>query len=276
MEPIEKQKVNENIENKVIDEKKNTTAALFIKVGIIVLSILMIVGFGIKVLPGAVTVSTNGSKRDIPINSVDTNEKKVALSFDTSWGDDDTQNILDILAKYNVKATFFMTGSWVEKYPNDVKKIAAAGHDLANHSESHKQMSQLSKEQCDNEIMKVHNKVKELTGIDMNLFRAPYGDYSNILVETARECGYYTIQWDVDSLDWKDYGTKSIIDMVVNNKHLGNGSIILMHNGAKYTPEALDSVIKGIQDKGYRIVPISQLIYTGEYTVDHTGRQIKK
>ena len=80
----------------------------------------------------------------------------------------------------------------------------------------------------------------------------------------------------MDSLDWKDYGVDSIINKTVNNKKLGNGSIILMHNGAKFTPEALEAVILGLKEKGYEIVPVSQLIYTAEYTVDHTGRQFAK
>jgi peptidoglycan-N-acetylglucosamine deacetylase len=258
------------------NEPERVDISLFVKVGIVVLSIVLIVGLGVKMLPNAVTVSSSGSKRDLPIYCVNTEENKVALSFDAAWGNEDTQNILNILAKYDVKVTFFMTGEWVNKYPDDVKAIAAAGHDLGNHSENHKQMSQLNKEQCIDEIMKPHNRIKELTGIEMNLFRAPYGDYNNNLVGSARECGYYTIQWDVDSLDWKDYGVESIINKTVNSKDLGNGSIILMHNGAKYTPEALESIITGLMNKGYEIVPISQLIYTGSYTVDHTGRQFQK
>ena len=249
---------------------------LFVKIGIIVLSLLLVIGLGAKIIPDAVSVSNIGRKRDLPIYCVNTDENKVALSFDAAWGNEDTQNILDILAKHNVKVTFFMTGEWVGKYPEDVKHIAAAGHDLGNHSENHKQMSQLSADQCKEEIMKVHKRVKELTGINMNLFRPPYGDYNNTLVGTARDCGYYTIQWDVDSLDWKDYGADSIINKTVNHKKLGKGSIILMHNGAKYTPEALEKIIVGIQEKGYQIVPISQLIHTGEYTIDHTGRQFSK
>jgi len=250
--------------------------SLFVKIGIIVLTIIVLIGLGIKFLPNAITVSSIGSKRDLPIYCVNTEYNKVALSFDAAWGNDDTQNILDILAKNNVKVTFFMTGEWVNKYPEDVKAIAAAGHDLGNHSENHKQMSQLSKEQCTTEIMKVHNKVKELTGIEMNLFRPPFGDYNNNVVGTARDCGYYTIQWDVDSLDWKDYGVDSIIKKCTQHKNLGKGSIILMHNGAKYTPEALEKVIIGLKDQGYELVPISQLIYNGEYTIDHTGRQFAK
>jgi peptidoglycan/xylan/chitin deacetylase (PgdA/CDA1 family) len=134
----------------------------------------------------------------------------------------------------------------------------------------------MSREQCIDEITKAHDKVKKLTGIDMNLFRAPYGEYNNTLVGAARDCGYNTIQWDVDSEDWKDYGVDNIVKMVVENKYLGNGSIILMHNGAKGTPKALEAIITGLQEKQYRIVPISQLIIRGEYTIDNEGRQFAK
>lgn len=249
---------------------------LFMKVGIIVLSIIAIIGFGIQILPNSVAVSTLNNKKDLPIYSVATDEKKVALSFDVSWGNDDIADILDILAKYNVRATFFLTGEWIEEYPEDVKSIALAGHDLGNHSENHHQMSQLSKEECIEEIMDVHDKIKELTGIDMDLFRAPYGDYNDTLLETATDCGYYTIQWSIDSEDWKDYSEDIIARTVLNNNALTNGSIILMHNGAKNAPEALDDIIIGLHKKGYQIVPVSQLIIQGEYTVDHTGRQFVK
>ena len=258
------------------NEKEQTNTALFVKIGIVVLSMIMIIGLAIRILPDAITVSNISSKRDLPIYCVDTEEKKVALSFDAAWGNEDTHIILDILAKHDIKVTFFMTGEWVNKYPDDVKAITAAGHDLGNHSENHKQMSQLSQEQCVEEIMKVHETVKNLTGVEMNLFRPPYGDYNNTLVGSARDCGYYTIQWDVDSLDWKDYGVDGIINKTVNNKKLGNGSIILLHNGAKYTPEALELIIIGLKDMGYELVPVSQLIYSGEYKVDHTGRQFEK
>lgn len=178
------------------NEVKDVT--LFVKIGIIVLTCILFIGLGIRFLPDAISVSNFAGKRDLPIYCVDTDENKVSLSFDAAWGNEDTQTILDILAKHDVKVTFFMTGEWVRKYPEDVKKIAQAGHDLGNHSENHKQMSQLSKEQCVEEIMKAHNRVKELTGVEMDLFRPPYGDYNNTLVGAAREIGYYTIQWDVD------------------------------------------------------------------------------
>ncbi len=253
-----------------------TNASLFVKVGIVVLSIIMIVGFGMKLIPGAITVTTLSTRNDLPIHSVECEDPRVSLSFDVAWANDDIQRILDILDKHELKATFFLTGEWANQYPEDVKAIAAAGHDLGNHSEKHKEMTRLSKKECIQEIAKTHEQVKKLTGVEMKLFRAPYGAYNNTLVGIARECGYYTIQWNIDSYDWKDYGVDSILDRTVDNRKLGNGSILLMHVGTQYTAEALDKIIIGLQEKGYEIVPVSQLIYTGDYKVDQMGRQIEK
>ncbi|OUP22211.1 chitooligosaccharide deacetylase [Lachnoclostridium sp. An196] len=243
------------------------------KAGILALCLtVVLVGtifFGEDTVPASALVES----RRLPIYCVQTEAPKVSLSFDAAWGNEDTNDLLSILAKHNIKTTFFMTGGWVESYPEDVKAISDAGHDLGNHSENHKQMSQLSAEECKDEIQKVHDKVKELTGKDMFLFRPPYGDYNDTLIEAANGLGYHVIQWDVDSLDWKDYGADAIVSKVVDHPHLGNGSIILMHNGATYTKDALEQVITGLTDKGYEIVPISELIYTENYEMDHEGRQ---
>ena len=137
-----------------------------------------------------IATSSTVGKRELPIYCVDTDKKQVALSFDAAWGDEDTIQILDILDKYNVKVTFFMTGGWVEAYPDKVKEIAARGHDLGNHSENHKQMSKLSVADQTSEIMKVHEEVKALTGIEMTLFRPPFGDYNNSLITTYKLSEY--------------------------------------------------------------------------------------
>ncbi len=226
----------------------------------------------------SVHASNTVGNRELPIYCVKTDEaggKKIALTFDAAWGNEDTKKILEILKKNNVKVTFFMTGGWVESYPEDVRAILADGHDLGNHSENHKNMSQIFDAEKKEELMKVHEKVRELTGYEMFLFRPPYGDYDNAVIKVARECGYYPIQWDVDSLDWKDYGVDSIIKTVTGHKHLGSGSIILCHNGAKFTSEALDKLIQNLKDQGYTFVPLSELIYRDHYHLDHEGRQIK-
>lgn len=236
--------------------------------------LMLSVSYNRRIADRVIASSSTVGNRELPIYCVQTDKPQISISFDAAWGNEDTQQILDILAKHKVKATFFMTGGWVESYPDDVKAIYAAGHDLGNHSENHKNMSQLSDAEKTSELMTVHKKVKELTGFDMFLFRPPYGDYDNAVVLNAKANGYYTIQWDVDSLDWKDYGVDAIIDTVVNHKHLGNGSIILCHNGAKYTALALDTMLTQLTEKGYEFVPISQLIIKDNYHMDHEGRQI--
>lgn len=246
-----------------------------LKCGVYLLAAFAVLRGVLVTVKANVSVSNSVNGRELPIYCVETEEPKVALSFDAAWGNEDTQKILDILKKNDVHVTFFMTGGWVESYPDDVKAILAAGHDLGNHSENHKNMSQLSDEEKKEELMAVHRKVQELTGYEMFLFRPPYGDYDNAVVNVAKDCGYYTIQWDVDSLDWKDYGVDSIIKTVSEHKHLGNGSIILCHNGAKFTAQALDTLIKKLKEQGYSIVPVSELIYRDNYHLNVEGRQIR-
>lgn len=229
---------------------------------------------GIAYAGPKVAVASATVPKEIPIYCVEREDKVVALTFDAAWGNEDTQQILDILEKHGVKATFFATGGWVESYPEDVKKIIEAGHVIGNHSEHHKFMTKLSDEQKKQEILLVHDKVKKLTGYEMCLFRPPYGDYNDDVVKVADSLGYYTIQWSVDSLDWKDYGVDSIIKTVTQHKYLDNGAIILMHNGAKYTASALDAVITNLKEQGYSFATVAQLIHTGKYHIDHTGKQI--
>lgn len=145
----------------------------------------------------AITAST--ATKELPIYRVKTDKPQVALSFDAAWGNEDTKKILETLKKYKINVTFFMTGGWVESYPDDVKAIYDAGHDLGNHSENHKHMPQLDASGMCDELNKVTEKVKKITGTTMCLFRPPYGDYDNNLIIQAKSCGYYTIQWNVDN-----------------------------------------------------------------------------
>jgi len=242
-----------------------------VKPGFLLLALAVIVVSAVTLIPSAISTGAGAGKRDLPIYCVQTEEKKIALSFDAAWGNEDTSKILEILKKHNVKVTFFMTGGWVENYPDDVKAILAHGHDLGNHSENHKHMTQLSENEKTEELMKVHNKVKELTGYDMFLFRPPYGDYDNGVVKTARDCGYYTVQWDVDSLDWKDLSAKEILSRVC--KRAQSGSIILMHNNGLHTAKAVPMIIRALKDKGLKFVPIGELIYRENFSIDANGKQ---
>lgn len=142
--------------------------------------------------------------RLIPIYCVDdNNQKKIALSFDAAWGNEDTEELIKILGKYNIKATFFVVGSWVDKYPESVKQLSDAGHDIENHSNSHPHMPQLSVAQMTEELNLCNEKISAITGKKPILFRAPYGDYNNSMLETVTNNGMYTIQWDVETLATK-------------------------------------------------------------------------
>lgn len=260
-----------------IEDKKIPSRGLgkAVGLGIFLLGILLLAGEVFRHNPITIMTSSTVGKRELPIYCVETAEQELALTFDAAWGNEDTAEILEILKRQEVRVTFFMTGGWVEAYPEDVKAILQAGHDLGNHSENHLNMSRLSDTEKKEEIMSVHKRVKELTGYEMNLFRPPYGDYDNAVVNTAKKCSYFTVQWDVDSLDWRDYGVDSIIETVTEHEHLGSGSIILCHNGAKYTAEALEEMIVKLKEKGYSFVPVSELIYKENYHMNHEGRQIQ-
>lgn len=224
------------------------------------------------------TSSTAQKSRKIPIYCVDTQgQKKVSLTFDSTWGKEDdsaeNQKLLAILKDENVHATFFLIGSWMRKYPEIVKQIVADGHDVANHSDQHPQATNMQQKDIEADIMAAHKEIKNYTGQDCNLYRAPYGEYNNTVLEAAEACHYHTIQWDVDSIDWRGDDAATIVKRVLEHKHLGDGSIILLHNVGKHTVEALPDIIKGLKEKGFEIVPVSELIYKDNYVVDGEGRQ---
>ncbi len=211
--------------------------------------------------------------KEKPIYCVDTTEKKVAISFDAAWGADHTLKILDILDSHNVSATFFLVGFWVDKYPKMVKEIDVRGYEIGNHSENHPQMSKLTSSQMKTELESVNKKIYELTNKNTILFRPPYGDYNDELINTVRSLGMHTIQWSIDSLDWKEYGRQQLINRVLKN--VKNGDIILFHNNAKYTADALPEIIYELQNRGFKVCSIGELIYKNDYYVDLRGIQYK-
>lgn len=214
-------------------------------------------------------VQTASEPKEVPIYRVQSDSKQVAISFDAAWGDEETNQLLDILDDEGVKATFFLVGDWVDNFPDDVKEIYSRGHDIGNHSDTHPHMPQLSIGDETSEIQKCNDKIEAITGHAPTLFRAPYGDYNNDVVKTVKSLGMYCVQWDVDSLDWKDPTPEQMCKTVLDK--VCDGSIVLMHNGAKNTPAALPSIIEGIKDKGFEIVLIKDLIPEGEYYTDVQG-----
>lgn len=212
------------------------------------------------------------SEKEIPIYFVEMEDKKLAISFDAAWGCERTEKILDVLRKYNVQATFFLTNIWLDDYPDMAKKIADAGHEIAMHSVTHPHMSQISREEVKRELDGNYQRIVEVTGYTPQLFRFPFGEYDNKSIDVVREKGYYPIQWSIDSLDWMESKTaEDIIDRVELGLH--PGAIILCHNNGTYTADAIEKIIPYAQQQGYQFVPIGQLIYKGDYETDHQGME---
>ncbi len=210
-------------------------------------------------------------KRELPVYSVERSDNAIAISFDASWGGDKTMRILDILDQYNVKATFFLVGLWVDKYPELVKEIAARGHEVENHSDKHPHMSKLSAEQMRAELKNVSDKIETLTGKRPTLFRPPYGDYNNQVVTVSRAEGYECVQWSVDSLDWKNRGVSDLVKRATTG--VKGGDIVLFHNDSQYIVDALPSVLESYKQQGLTLVPVGELLLDGPYTLDVQGKQ---
>ncbi|MBR4943360.1 MAG: polysaccharide deacetylase family protein [Clostridia bacterium] len=216
---------------------------------------------------GAGTSST----RLLPIYSVEGREKKISISFDCAWGVEYTQKLLDTMQEYGVRCTFFATQFWVEKYPEYVAKIVEYGHEIGTHSRTHSYMSKQSKAEILDELNTSSNAIERITGEKVTLFRPPYGDYDNELIETCKSRNLYPIQWDVDSLDWKNLSAAEIALRITGSAK--DGSIILCHNNGLHTAEALPSVFSTLKKRGYDFVPIGELIYKEHYFIDRSGRQ---
>ncbi|MEA4895207.1 MAG: polysaccharide deacetylase family protein [Oscillospiraceae bacterium] len=231
--------------------------------------------FGLPwVINSSAIVGASASVRQLPIYCVDRDNKCVSLTFDAAWGNEDTQQLIDILAKYNVKATFFVVGAWVDKYPESVKALHDAGHEVMSHSNDHAHFSALSEKQIVDNLAACNEKISKVTGVTPTLFRCPYGEYDDHVIKAVNSIGMTAIQWNVDSLDWKGISASEIKQRVLGK--VVPGSIILFHNAAENTPEALPAIIEGLIAEGYDIVPVSEILLSGEYNIDHTGMQYKK
>lgn len=218
-------------------------------------------------------VQSVASNRRLPVYGVETQEKVVALTFDAAWGADKTRGIMDALKKHGADATFFLVGFWINKYPEETKLIAKNGFEIGNHSNNHLKMSQLSNSDICMEISTVSDSIKKLTGKTPRFFRPPFGDYNNALIEGVEKQGMTTIQWSVDSLDWKGLSGQQIADRVLPK--IKNGSIVLFHNNSDHILEALDIILPALVSQGYKMVSLDELVLTQNYTIDHNGIQHK-
>ena len=170
-------------------------------------------------------IQTMSKSKLVPIYNVQTEEPKVAFTMNCAWNADDIDSILATLEKHKVHITFFMVGDWVDKYPEAVKKISDAGHEIANHSDGHKHVNDLSLEDNEKEITICSDKIKKITGKSTTLYRGPYGEYNNTVIQAAENQKHVTIQWSLDTLDYKGITGEEMWKRLENK--LKNGDIIL-------------------------------------------------
>ncbi|MDK2563628.1 polysaccharide deacetylase family protein [Romboutsia sedimentorum] len=208
---------------------------------------------------------------NMPIYKVDTNEKKVALSFDVAWGSDNIDGILQTLDQHDIKATFFLVGSWVDDNEELVKKIHKAGHEIGNHSNTHANTKELSEQSTVKEIQITSDKISKITGEKTTLYRPPFGEVDTKTLDICKSLGYQVVKWDVDSMDWKELGPNHVIERVVKNSQ--PGSIVLFHASSNNVENYLGTIIGKFKKDGYEIVPISEMIYKENFTIDSNGVQ---
>ena len=211
------------------------------------------------------------STKKVPIYCVQTQEKRFAISFDAAWGADKTKQIVDICNEYNVKATFFLVGFWVDKYADMVEYIDANDFEIGTHTNTHPDMVKLSADAQRLELDKSIELITNITGKEVELFRAPFGSYNNTLLDIAESKNLKTIQWDVDTLDWKGLSAEAITLRILNN--VKSGSIILCHNNSDHIVEALPMALDRLQKQGYKVGSVGELIYKDNYIIDRTGLQ---
>ena len=211
-------------------------------------------------------------KRKLPIYCVENSNKQIAITFDAAWGSDKTEDIINILKENDITATFFLVGMWVDKNEELTKKIFDSGFEIGTHSNTHADFVKLSNAQIRLELTRSKEKIEKITQKEVTLFRAPYGSYNNNVISICEEEHLQTIQWDVDSLDWKGIDAATITNNIL--KKVDSGSIILCHNNADNIVEALKSVLPILKARGYTFVKVSDLLLKGEYSIDNTGRQI--
>jgi peptidoglycan-N-acetylglucosamine deacetylase len=204
-----------------------------------------------------------------PIYSVKTTEKVATLTFDISWGSQMAPKVLDVLKQEGVKATFFLSGPWAKNHQELVQRIRDDGHDIQSHGQEHVDLNKLGREGAAKNVARAHEILKEMAPKEPSYIRPPNGAFDKNSVQGAKDLGYATVIWSVDSLDWKNPGVDTIINRATKLIH--PGAIILMHasDSCKQTDQALPVVIKNLRAQGYKFLTLDPLVRT--YGVDDNG-----
>lgn len=246
------------------------TKKQLLRIASVVLFAIVAVILVVFAVVNAVTAGAEEPKK--PIYCVDRGDQKIALTFDCAWGNSNTDALLSILEEANAKATFFVTGEFCDKYPEDVRKFSEAGHSVQNHSDLHPHVKGMNINDLIADTRECSRKIKMITGKEPILYRSPYGEFDDIVITTVEGMGLKTIQWSADSIDWEDPDAATIRKRILSKTE--SGSILLFHNDLPNTEEALPSLLTELRQKGFEFVKTEDLIYFDSYRIDNTGKQI--
>jgi peptidoglycan/xylan/chitin deacetylase (PgdA/CDA1 family) len=208
--------------------------------------------------PKAATPTEQFTPTNKEISRGNINKKQIIFTFDCGSGDNSANKILEVAQKHNLKITFFATGKFAEQYPGDIKKFAAAGHEIFNHTYDHPYLTKITDDQIKEEFEKTDTIINSLTSkTSKPFFRPPYGDRNQHVRDLAQSLGYQEIYWTTDALDWQEGRTNEQTKEKIYSS-LKNGEIILMHVGDDITGQILDEVFTHVENQGYEIVPLSE------------------
>lgn len=260
---------------KILHVGGKTKMKIFVFSKSTLLILLIAVFISVSLVPVSMSVSRNAGQggKNLPIYSVETEEKKVALTFNCAWGDEDIDMILDTLSTYGAKCTFFIVGTWAEKYPKAVEKIKAAGHEIGSHGYDHGHYKKMTENEVKTDIEKAAEAIEKITGETCRLFRAPYGEYTDKTVTLVRDGGGEILQWNIDSLDYQGLTEKEMEGRIL--PRLENGAVILFHTGTENTARSLPYLLDSIKAKGYAFETVGNLLHKEPYTINHEGKQLR-
>lgn len=246
--------------------KKNT----LIRAGVFLLLIIGAIVYTQVALSDAAPVAS--MSQQMPICRVNTDQKAVALTIDTAFGDADyTQQIIEVLDNESAKATFCVMGLWAKDNAEALEAISKSGNEVVSHSMNHMRYPDMPPEEVVADANQASKLIFDNTGFDTRVIRLPYGAFSDNSILALQGEGYTPIKWSLDSKDWKGYDSAKIADGVLNT--VKSGDIIMFQNNMPATPEALSAVILGLREQGFKIVTLSDLLLDGDAIVDATGTQ---
>ena len=246
--------------------KKNGTAAVMILAFVMISSLSWVY----QQERGISGVAGSGKNEEFsPVYRVRTDEKKVGLSFEAAWGCQGLEEILTVLAEKKAGATFFVTGEWMETYPEQAASLLEAGMELGNGGPGLEEMEGLSLEECQRGLRETEERAESLGAGELRLFRPPLGGFDGNLLKTAAAMGYTTVLWSADTIDWKNYGAEAIFQAAGGGR-MESGSILRFRVGSKYTPQGLEMILDRMEEEGYAAVSVSGLLEeTGDQATSH-------